>query len=76
MIDVIGYEVHWARANRADEMSAMRHGAQRHVLHSDAEAEAATLSHAPDMVPIVVAVRGVIGDPRGGEWARQSRGEQ
>ena len=58
----VGYEVHWAASNRADQLMALREGARRHEQRQDAEAEAGTLRSGPassrgDIVPIVVEVQ-------------------
>jgi len=54
----IGYEVHWAGANRADELSALRHGAKRHATYEAALVESREITPPePDLVTIVVEVR-------------------
>lgn len=69
-MNTIHYEVHWARANSADQLSGLRTGpVTRHSTRAAAEAEARSLRSGPapsghainpyygHVVPIVVEVR-------------------
>lgn len=59
MMKLLGYEVHWAAANRADELAALRKGAVRHASIDAAEHEAKQIVPIrSDLVTLVVTVRG------------------
>jgi len=52
------YEVHFARANRADQIASLRRGATRHDTREAALAEASRIvPPRPDLVTLVVEVR-------------------
>lgn len=52
------YEVHWAHANQADKVCALRRTPTRHATREEAEREARTLSPPrADIVTIVCDVR-------------------
>lgn len=56
-VGAVYYAVHWARANQADTVVALRSGAQQHDCYEAAEAEALTMTAPrPDVVPIVSRV--------------------
>jgi len=51
------YQVHWAKANRADEIVALRSHAIKHLDPASASAEAASITPPrPDLVTIVCEV--------------------
>jgi len=52
------YEIHWARANRADEIVGMRPGAARYATRAEAELAARAITPPrADVVSLVVEVR-------------------
>lgn len=54
----VNYEVHWAYSNRADQVVALRRGAQKHSTHEAAELEARSITPMrANLVTIVVEVR-------------------
>jgi hypothetical protein len=61
MMTMKKYQVHWARANRADEIVALRSHAIKHLDHASAEAEAASIS--PPRADLVTIVCEVISHP-------------